>query len=997
MRATREHAAQWLRRRSVAVIYTRILVRWLVVLGIALAARVALAESAGGELLARGVKAFDAHDYKNAAKLLDSAIARGALSRDQTLTAYIDLGTAQAALGKTRAAAHAFEQAALIDPGFALPPRSSRRASALARQARHKQEPLGPYHLDVDVPGEIQVGTAFHADVRLSAKHQPLIAHVRVTAHADGGKDFEAVEPSAEQISVEIPGDAAVAAGPMALRFELLDAHDNRLASLDQQVAVAAVRPAKPVEPPPRQPEKPPHRDEPAAGDDTHGEPARRYTATRVEQPPRIDGTLDDKIWQTAPRDDRFLSTTSEPYGKPTEQPTVVQLAYDDKNLYVAFRCNYAEPRPPSDTFAGDEETLLDASEYVSVIVDALHGRTGGYKFTVSPAGARADAEISDQGTAQNLDWHGLWDAGTARSRDGWTAEIAIPWGTLHTATHDEPFDVDIQLERYVPDAGEVSVWTFQPPATELYDVNFFGHVDGLDHVHPGLRLLVLPYAAAAFDSSSPVQQPRLSDLTGRNAQGRVYAGAYLRLQPAASFRVDATFNPDFSAVNADRATANFDRFELEYPEARPFFTEDAPRFQFGAARYKFGDLGAQLFYSRRLGIVTDASGFTQIVPILWGVKSVLQSGGTEAAVMNVETIKAQSGLALNDNETVGRVGETIAGQRIGAIVLACQTCGIDAKGAATQSHVTGGADLQLALFDRHLSLRGFWAGTRTGATDSAAGEGTASWRSREFYAKATLLDVGKDFQAPLGFFETTGVRAETAAAGYTPVLRAHHVQQVFIEAQLSQVSDRDRGDLVYRRPVFSGSLQSIEGAFLSVSVSPATEVVGEAFPIGNGAIMVPPGTYRMTTTQVDLTTPANGRFVFGVHYLGGTLFDGTRNAPGATLGLNLGRLTASATYYLYRLQFPDQMLRFYAHDVSFAASYAYSPLARTTAVVTYDTLSARSSALATTSLQFGKLSAITLSVRGAGGSTFNTPAMHPFDNGTLTAILSLQLGASPF
>src|SRR5262249_34451901 len=152
------------------------------------------------------------------------------------------------------------------------------------------------------------------------------------------------------------------------------------------------------------------------------------------------------------------------------------------------------------------------------------------------------------------------------------------------------------------------------PPATELYDVNFFGHLDGLSKIRPGQRLLLLPYAAAAFDANAATQS-RLTDFSGTNAQGRIYAGAYLRFHPPGPFKLDATFNPDFSAVSPDAAFANFDRFELEFPEARSFFTEDNPRFAFGGTRYLYGDLGAQLFYSRRLGIVTNEAGLTQIVP----------------------------------------------------------------------------------------------------------------------------------------------------------------------------------------------------------------------------------------------------------------------------------------------------------------------------------------------------------------------------------------------
>ena len=385
-----------------------------------------------------------------------------------------------------------------------------------------------------------------------------------------------------------------------------------------------------------------------------------------------IDGQLDDPAWKAAPTDDRFLSTKSKPYGKPTPLPTVMQVSYDDTNLYVAVHCTYARPHPPSDAYSGDETTVLTEAESVAVIVDGVHAHSGAYEFAVSPAGVRADAELSDQGASQNLDWHGIWDVATAidADGDGWTAEFAIPWGTIYMPASDDAFDIGIQFARHDPVTGETSLWTLHPPATELYDVKYFGHVDGLSRVHPGQRLLLLPYGALAFDSAAPVAQSQLTDFTGTNAQGRAYGGLYVRLRPPGPFRLDATVNPDFSAVNPDTALANFDRFELEYPEVRPFFAEDAPRFAFGATRYFFGDLGGQLFYSRRLGIITDTAGLTELVPIVSGVKSVLRAGGTEAALMNVETAAPKSGVVLEDNATVGRVTQTVDGQRFGAIVL---------------------------------------------------------------------------------------------------------------------------------------------------------------------------------------------------------------------------------------------------------------------------------------------------------------------------------------
>ena len=996
----------------------RTLVRWILVLAVALTASSAFAEAPGADSLTRGIQAFEGHHYKEAEGLFDNAISRGGLSRAQTLTAYVDLGVTLVALGKTKPAQHAFEEAALIDPKFVVPPRSGRQATQLANQARHKQEGIGQYHFEVSAPGDVAADAPFKVSVEMSDEQAGLVSLVRVAAMEPGGKSFDTVEPTAPHVPIEIPAEVAVGDQTIAIRFELLDQHDNRLAVIEKLVKVGASTGKVPTKEPVKEPVKEPTK-EPAKGSDDDGggggsdaeseaaeegpwsipHGSKKYTAVRADRAPVIDGVLDDAVWQKAPKDDRFLSTKSKPFGKVTREPTSVQVAYDDTNLYVAFHCTYSKPHDRNDDYAGDEETLLTESENVAVIVDARHGHTGAYEFAVSPAGVRADAELSDQGSVQNLDWHGIWDVDTSFTKDGWTAEFSIPWGSMYMPSSDEAFDVGINFSRHEPSTGETELWALHPPATELFDINFFGHLDGLSRVHPGQRLLLLPYAVLAFDAN-PTNQSQLNDLTGTNGRGRIYAGAYLRLRPPGPFRLDATFNPDFSAVNPDQALANFDRFELEYPEARPFFAEDAARFEFGATRYTLGDLGGQLFYSRRLGIVTDTAGLTTIVPILWGVKSVFREGGTEAALMNVETVAPSGSIVLNDNATVGRITQTVEGQRVGAILLTSQ--------GASGGYTSGGVDTQLSLYDRHLLLSGFYAGSEangsfiaptTGTTTGAAGEGTASWKSQDVYAKATLLDIGKGFQAPLGFFPITGVRAEEAAAGYTPVVRSDLVQQVFVDSQLAIVRDHDTDALVYRRAVVALGIQTIEQAIISFSVQPAIENVTEQFQIGN-RITVPMGQFNVLGTQFDVTGPPGRTFVYGIHYNGGDLYNGTRRAPGGMIGLNLGRFTTRLNYTLYILDFPASpgidAQNFYGHDISLSSTVSYSSLARSTLVLEADTVAGRGTALLTTTLQFGALSALTLSIRGSSGATIAQPMLDTFDSGNLTTILSLTLGASP-
>ena len=52
---------------------------------------------------------------------------------------------------------------------------------------------------------------------------------------------------------------------------------------------------------------------------------------------PEIDGRLDEEVWAVADAIDDFVQDEPDDQARPTER-TVVQVAYDDRFLYVAFR-----------------------------------------------------------------------------------------------------------------------------------------------------------------------------------------------------------------------------------------------------------------------------------------------------------------------------------------------------------------------------------------------------------------------------------------------------------------------------------------------------------------------------------------------------------------------------------------------------------------------------------------------------------------------------------
>src|SRR5262250_1257660 len=65
---------------------------------------------------------------------------------------------------------------------------------------------------------------------------------------------------------------------------------------------------------------------------------SRQASAVQVERPPRIDGTLEDPLWRTAPVIGDFRQR--EPLEtQPATQKTEVHILYDSRHIYFGIHC----------------------------------------------------------------------------------------------------------------------------------------------------------------------------------------------------------------------------------------------------------------------------------------------------------------------------------------------------------------------------------------------------------------------------------------------------------------------------------------------------------------------------------------------------------------------------------------------------------------------------------------------------------------------------------
>jgi hypothetical protein len=156
---------------------------------------------------------------------------------------------------------------------------------------------------------------------------------------------------------------------------------------------------------------------------------ARSVKAVRAGQAPKIDGTLDDPAWQSAPEFadvSDFCFVDGKRLAKQAALPMTMRILYDDKNLYFGVACAEDAPAAVKVVKAPRDSALWVNDDAVELFLHSpAMGEGAQVQLAVNAGGSVTDLLNSD------LAWNGDWQAAAKPGEKGWTAEFAIPFATL--------------------------------------------------------------------------------------------------------------------------------------------------------------------------------------------------------------------------------------------------------------------------------------------------------------------------------------------------------------------------------------------------------------------------------------------------------------------------------------------------------------------------------------------------------------------------------------
>lgn len=478
--------------------------------------------------------------------------------------------------------------------------------------------------------------------------------------------------------------------------------------------------------------------------------------------PPVIDGSLDDEAWRLAASAGNYIQRDPD-NGATMTEATRIQVAYDDRYLYVAVTC---EDSTPGEVAAGlSRRDEFGATDYVSVGFDPRHDHLTAYVFRTNPSAVQADFFVSDDDRVDN-DYNSVWEVQARIDARGWIAEFRIPFSQMRFAVTPQPGQVwGFQAERVIRRKAETGTW-IPKPRGQPGEVSLFGHLVFDTPLPLSRRLEIMPYTLLRGERDGTTD-------TGPTSDFGAAVGVDLRLGLGSAATLSATINPDFGQVEQDPAVLNLSVFETFYPEKRPFFLEDGRTFVPPYGMF-------QLFHSRRIGrtpdhLAVDSADDVVERPddttILGAAKVTGKSGTWTYGALTAATGREYATVERSADGRYEHLAEPRTSYNVARIQrdmwAGSSNVGVLVTGVVRERSAdafTGGVDYTLRWDENRAMLNGHWVATHAprdgGVRTSGGGVANLGYARKHWSTWSHFDRVGRDFRVDdLGFFRNRANR----------------------------------------------------------------------------------------------------------------------------------------------------------------------------------------------------------------------------------------------
>ena len=586
--------------------------------------------------------------------------------------------------------------------------------------------------------------------------------------------------------------------------------------------------------------------------------------AVRVADEIRLDGALDEAIYQTVSPISGFIQQTPNE-GEPASEKTEAWILFSDTSVYVSAKIWDSAPESAwvMNEMRRDTSQLRD-NDSLFVSFDTFHDQRNAVVFYTNPIGAIGDFAVTNEGNP-NSDWNPVWDVRTARFAGGWSVEMEIPFKSLRYRPDADPV-WGVQLHRRIRRKNERAFLNAIPISagrSGVFRISESATLVGMEVPSGGTKLEIKPYAIGGVTTDLMAVPPTRNIV---DANG----GLDVKYGITENLTADFTYNTDFAQVEIDEQQVNLTRFSLFFPEKREFFLEGRGIFDFargvtvsnrnsalrqvaGNSRSSAGSGNAPtLFYSRRIGLQGSS-----VVPIVGGGRVTGKVGALDVGALNIQTDDEVISGAEATNFTVVRLKRDVLRRSSVGALMTNRSVSLSGPGSSQ----TIGADGTFSFYE-NVNLVGYAAKTNT--PDFPGRD--ASYQGRFLYTgdlvgyEADHLVVEDNFMPEVGFLRRDNFRRSYTSGRYSPRPQSiDAIRQFRLEAALDYTVAADTGTVETRQTQLGFLTEFETSDRVGVSVAENYEYLDRPFEL-NPSVALPIGGYRFRDVEAKYTPGAQRR-----------------------------------------------------------------------------------------------------------------------------------------
>ena len=266
-----------------------------------------------------------------------------------------------------------------------------------------------------------------------------------------------------------------------------------------------------------------------------------------------LDGNLDEVIWGELPKYDNMLVSDPDTLVIPRYE-TLMRFFNTSKGMYIGVSLEQ-----PKETLVGrlsSRDADLNRDGW-TITLDTSGEGLYGYWFNINLGGSVRDGKVAPERVITS-EWDGPWDSATSETKDGWSAELFLPWSMMAMPSGGGDRVIRFWVDRKVAHLDERWSWPALPESSPRF-MTALGEME-TPGVVPKRQIEFFPNVSGTVDEMSGDAEFR--------------AGMDFSWRPSTDVQITATANPDFGVVESDDVVVNLTAWETFFPEKRLFFLE---------------------------------------------------------------------------------------------------------------------------------------------------------------------------------------------------------------------------------------------------------------------------------------------------------------------------------------------------------------------------------------------------------------------------------------